>query len=519
MLKPEQRALSLKMINRIRTTIEMGNVRSAEVQINEYIDLFGENSYIMLEKARYNRVLGNYEKAKEILEELIYEYPENMGYVIFELGKIYEHQKDYEKAIDTYKLIEKVNHKDKTYVYYSLGILCTNTYRYIEATKYLEMVIENSERLREMAKLQLAKIYRYQNNDKKSMEILDTIISKNDADLRCAVLYAKAKIYNKEKKYEKSKELVEEILIKYNPNYYPAIFEKIYISLKENQIEEAKRLYPMIENICYENVFFNIIKGDYHLKLNKLEEAKQYYQDVLNTRNKYHSIAYFSLGLICVMNAEFREAKKYYEKILSIKDEHYTRALIQLIQLEIFDNNYDKAFELYKKIDTRKIEEDCAKEYDKLTIIFSYKFGIPTVIKPSKIYGYNQVVNYNIEEAIKHIEYGHQKIERKYNTMFRDDIDIRKLIVDIQNELNNNNIVEIASAVKHLIHYPEIGYKGEVILNHLMVVREIHNNNIITMYPCNEYGSEIIEIVEKPKQKEIKRISQIDKFNQKYGLK
>lgn len=35
--------ISQKMISKIRTTIDMGNLTSAEVQIEEYINIFGKN--------------------------------------------------------------------------------------------------------------------------------------------------------------------------------------------------------------------------------------------------------------------------------------------------------------------------------------------------------------------------------------------------------------------------------------------------------------------------------------------
>lgn len=64
----------------------------------------------------------------------------------------------------------------------------------------------------------MAKIYRYLNEHEKSLEILDSIITKDDVNLRCSVLLAKIKIYKKDGKHELANESLDEILLKYNSN-------------------------------------------------------------------------------------------------------------------------------------------------------------------------------------------------------------------------------------------------------------------------------------------------------------
>lgn len=519
MFKNSNRTLSQKMISKIRTTIDMGNLTSAEVQIEEYINIFGENCYISLEIARFYKVSKRYEEAIEKLENLLLESPSNEGYIIYELGQVYEELKEYDKAIEIYKTIENIKHKDKTFTYYALARLCERTYKYKEAIKYYKIIIENSERLRETAKLHLAKIYRYLNEHEKSLEILDSIITKDDVNLRCSVLLAKIKIYKKERKHELANELLDEILLKYNSNYHPAIIEKVNYYLKEKKYDEAKKIYPIIENVYTENAYFMLIKGDYNFVFRNYNKSLEYYNEVLTSKNKYHTLAYLGICRVYVALGDIKKAYEYYELVMKQNDEYYTPALLHIIQIEIFNGNYEKAFELYKTIDVSKINEEHENEYRRMKLIMEMFFNIPTVVEHSKKYSYRQLTNYDIEEAIQHIEYGHKNNEAKDATNFNNDIDIKQLLIEMKKYLKSDNIIELASAVKYLIHYPNIGYKQDIILNHLIVVKEIHNDNIITMYPCNEYGSEIIEIEEKPKQKEIKIVSQIDKFNKRYGLK
>jgi len=521
MSKNNSKALSQKKIKNIRTTIEMKNTNSAYVQIEEYIDIFGENCYILLEKARYLKLINKLDDSIDMLQSLIESYPENIGYVLFELAKCYESKSMINEAIETYKGIENTNHKDKSYAYYSLANLYESIYMYSEAVSYYEKVISHNEKLKEFSKLHLAKIYRYLKNYEKSLEILDSIIAKNDTELKCSVLYAKAKIYKKLENHKLAHQYLDDILIKYDPNYSPAIFEKLYACLHENKLIEAQRLYSIIEQEDYDNDYFRLIKGEYNLRMQNIEEAKKYYDMVISTNNMYNTLAYLGLGRLNTTLGNISLARECYKKVLEQNDEYYVLCLLQLSQLELFDGNYEDAFNCFKQINPQKIMSPNVEDYIKLKLTMEIIFNIPTVVNTSKKYGTKQLINYNINDAIKHIEYGHKSKQQKGNTIFNDDIDIKKLMEEIPKQLTLNNLIEISSAAKYSIYFPNVGYIDDTQLDYLIVVTELHNRNILTMYPCNKYGIEELEIeehIEKPKQKEIKRISQIDKFNKKYSI-
>ena len=70
---------------------------------------------------------------------------------------------------------------------------------------------------------------------------------------------------------------------------------------------------------------------------------------------------------------------------------------------------------------------------------------------------------------------------------------------------------------RYLVHYDSIGYDESGILNSLEVVTNQCTTDIITIYPLS--GADIYEEEEIRKPKELKRESQIDKFNRRYGNK
>ena len=62
------------------------------------------------------------------------------------------------------------------------------------------------------------------------------------------------------------------------------------------------------------------------------------------------------------------------------------------------------------------------------------------------------------------------------------------------------------------IPYENVGTLGDKILNNLKVVTLTNTDKIVAIYPADLHDS-------KPIKTKIKKISRIDKFNQKYGYR
>ena len=81
----------------------------------------------------------------------------------------------------------------------------------------------------------------------------------------------------------------------------------------------------------------------------------------------------------------------------------------------------------------------------------------------------------------------------------------------------SNMSVEIIDPPKYTIHYDSVGYDDNGILNTIQVITNPGASDIITLYPLS--GADVYEDEEVRKPKEIKRMSQVDKFYKRYGNK
>jgi len=257
-----------------------------------------------------------------------------------------------------------------------------------------------------------------------------------------------------------------------------------------------------------------MIKAEYNWIIGNLDLAEKLYNSI---EDKENSIVLLGLARVHVSKGHLEKDKQLYECVINKNDKYYNDGLLNLMENELYQRNFERAFELYNKIEVNSIVENNKLQYQKLKIVIEMIFNIPTVYEKSEKYNYNQLIDYNLDRAVEHIEYGHKN--KSYNTNFYEEMDIKKLLIDIKSLLKKENIIEFLAATRYLIYYPNIGYAKDKKLDHLIVVTELHNDNIITMYPCDQYGIEKIEHEEeKPKQKEIKRVSQIEKFNKRYNI-
>ena len=135
-----------------------------------------------------------------------------------------------------------------------------------------------------------------------------------------------------------------------------------------------------------------------------------------------------------------------------------------------------------------------------------------------RVYSYSekQIISYSKESAIEHIK-DHHIYSKSYNN-FSDEIDVDKLYDEVVEMLDDcvpryNRLFDL-----YFIRYEKIGYVDQSFINQLNVIVIPGTKNIITMFPAISENNYDIDdsTVEK---KKTKRLSQIDKFNKRYGIK
>lgn len=517
----------------IRSNIRFGNLDLAKQQIDEYIEAFGTDCYVELETARYYRRLKDYDKAVEILCKIINNKEKNIGYALFELGKLYQDMKEYEKAIEAYKQIEETNHQDKSYALLALGMLYEKTYKYNEAIECLKKVIKASDELSEKAKYYLGRCYLYNRQYDNARKVFNSIITINDSKTAKLIQYYDAKIDNNLGLVEEYEEKIERLINTY-PNFNAALAEKVRILLNKKRYSECEQYIRRIKPESYDDIVEYdtiLLQCEYYEKTNQFEKALEMYKAALvseTTKVKplYDAKIKVGLGFCCVGLGKIDKGYEYFLQEYKNDSMFKNMCLFNLISIDLYRKNYEKAKELFMEFDQATFT---GTDYMNMkTLKISLEKAINGEVTSTDGYNYRdrQIANYSKSSAVDHIHYGHSKKMAPANEgSFHENADIGQLMEEIKYQLTDENIVTINILSKYKIQYENIGEFNGRQLDYLVVVTIPHTNEIITMYPTNEYLEEQIEEIEIPKkeepekQKVIKRESQIEKFNRRYNLK
>ena len=134
----------------------------------------------------------------------------------------------------------------------------------------------------------------------------------------------------------------------------------------------------------------------------------------------------------------------------------------------------------------------------------------------------SQVLNYDENRALQHINRHRQQGE---DCIFAEDFPLSEYYFYFRSLLPKKDYPQLCKGIFsnfYVFKYNHCGYINQKEANYVMVVTLANSNDIITMYPIRNIEKyPYIEIIqqeemddEKPK---VKRLSQIEKFNQRYG--
>ena len=512
----------IEKIKQIRNNLTYHNFSLGKQLIEEYINMYGKDCYVELEKAKYYHYTSNYKRAMELLINLADSNPKNIGYVLFELGRIYEKQKMYQEAIETYQKIELTNHKSKEYAYFSLGNIYEHLFEHEKSISFFEKAIFPHSTLSEDSKLHIARNYIYLKDYEKASEYLKNTLTHNNPKLACLVNYYNAKIESCLGNYDKYVEMIDDLLNR-SPDFNPALAEKVRILFAQKKYDEGrvylKKIHTVNSNIK-EYCGYKILSAEYYEKTNQFVEALKIYQDLLD--NQIDNLKAIEVERIIIGIATcyvgIGNVDKAYEYFMKLSDEstvYKNASIFNIISIEIYRGNYDRAYELLQQLEIT--EENKVDIFD-LKLMLSKHIDIDISSDKELSYRERQIANYSKEEAIDHINRGHMINNAPSDEgAFYSETNLGELIDEIKEKLSEDSVIGLNILKKHKLYYENIGvFDGEQ-LDYLLVVTPLYSNDIITMYPTNKLLKEKMEA--KPKQKIIKRESQIEKFNRRYNKK
>ena len=483
----------------------------------------------------------NYSKALYIAEQYVEDYPEDRLGPVYKAramaltGNLEDAREMFENAISS-KLHDRSSYLI-AYTWYGLTLLSLN-YQEEGKEKLLTAIsIEDNhvDGLAVKARLTLCNLYVEEGEFDKALEIINIeTIDKNMiytkrsyiylmmGDYEQAIKYGKkvrnlksdknqqmnnyniGKAYYCLRDYEQAKMYLSRCLTTKTRHYYSALSVL-------GRISYYTKDYDMAYNYANQVLASEDLKEDgYRLlfkinaRLGKIKEAKDALDHINNYIDKQYYTQYYYF--LC---GDYEKALESIPHALCKSTGKRTYELFRsYISLLMRTGKYDKA-----EYFINCVEKDLHTPFTMMARAFIDKArGI--VKDDAVIYTAKQVYNYNEDDTILHILNHHLLGD---SSKFFDKDSIREVLHEMKDKIQNMQGIPDGLSDRYLVHYDNIGYDESGILNSLEVVTNQGTTDIITIYPLS--GADIYEEEEIRKPKELKRESQIDKFNRRYGNK
>lgn len=250
--------------------------------------------------------------------------------------------------------------------------------------------------------------------------------------------------------------------------------------------------------------------------MGNVDDAQRILDEEYNGENQMNFQA-----TIDIYKGNFSHARTLLEDIIKNNESKRCEALLSLVYLNLRQRMY---YEVIKTAD--KLLNSYAKKINRAEAISLYRaialakvnLGIPVT---GNGYYFSQIISYSKERAINHMK-AHFDSTSEVGT-FLPDMNLEETFDVIQNEINNMRPTRFGIKSTndiYLLDFDEAGIIDNTVLNKMQVVVIANTKNIVTFYPVSRlsFTYETREDV-KSKKEPVKRLSQIEKFNQRYGNK
>ena len=504
-----------------------------------------ENINNAVSHAKYLASEGKFNEAVSLLKDEISKNYDN-EHLRYELAKIYIKKEHYQEAIEELKIIEKPSHINPYFVYKNLGTCYSFLSMYEEAYYYLLKAYYADPKKDEKNIKFLVIAGRKSGLNDEVLAFLDSnpVIREHDTILEIILFY---QTINRDD---------EALAIIQKHNFEPRdAFETDVVVdtyMNTDNISLADRYLEGYNCFDEKNATLFIKKAIVKCILHDYDMAYEIFKEV-NESNCSPALLFKStcwLARIELSKANVESAKEYYNKLknspakdilnaeIETSQGNYADA-INIIETKILPVNHSlDVMILYVNTLIRTKEYSTAKD-----IIENYLLKYPNIpvgtlvnierflaiakknlgesVEYSESYFINQISRYSNIRSLDHImahyysENGSGKFSPSFN-INNEYFKIRNIIKDMTPVFRSLN----ESVDKYIIDYPGAGVLGDISLDKIQVVTIMETKDIITFYPVSKYslGYEYEEDFA-PKKEPQKRLTQIEKFNQRYGNK
>ena len=497
-------------IQNIRDLLKKNKKSMAKSCMDNYIKENGEDGYILHELGKYYSYTSELDLAKKYFEKVIDNNYKNKYYSMYELAKIEKNYGNLDKSLTLLNQIIDSNHTEKCHAK-------------LEKAKILYIMGKYEESLNGMMDLILAnesnKVYAFDAIIDYAVDFFDCGLAKRTYKIVKKDLTEDGKIYysaiiNKlEKDLIKSKGKFEKLStvdgeFKYRAKYHLAIinFELENYHETIELAEEVSNNYEVLTPCSYRLLANTYMLIDEEKVLYYIEKLKNYGDSQKSAINNLYGSLYFN-------KRDYKKALEYFYKVDSIQKAIYYDTVIKIGYIYIKTKQYEKALEYFNEME-KIINSDNFNLECQFAKTFLQKQLNLEITYDSDLYSVNQIVEYSREKAIEHIKsHTEANKDKKVHSVFSSNIDLEKLYDYALSHINEetfyyNNFMDI-----YLLEYPNVGISRDKKADYIIVVTLPNSKDIITMYPHDKQNVRINRNTPK-----VKKMSRIDKFNQKYGM-
>jgi len=474
-------------LNQVRNLIDIHYYERAIYKICQYIadypnDTTGHYLYGKL-LLRTNKL----QSARREFQYVIECQDENEVKARMLLAAVARLEGDPDEAISQYKKVIEDSDYTDIYAINVLAHLQRKEKRYQEAMDTLSSTDSDAYELQVERVKNLSLLGRFD----EALSIIELITPTTREQSR-EIAINKGRLAKKDNDYEKADfyyEIAKENAEK-DDIYYRAVYEQIKLALENDKYEVA-------ENYCQELISAGILfKGEIHLFLGLAEQAQKKYDDAYKNYKlsaqtaedkDVRSQANYQAGSLEFAQGHLHQAEvsfKISESTARIPTkEIYTKLIAVLYRQRKYDEA-KKYLARAKKKNSKWVEPDTPLSY--IDLLIDKQKGNRLPKKENATYAESQIIKYDENAALKHIESQHQKGPKgQTKGKFSAEVYIPTLFYDIKNNglIWQNRVNEDAMDI-YEIDLPNAGYDmSNNLVHRVRVVVFPQTRKILTMYP------------------------------------
>lgn len=498
-------------LKRIADFVRNGRIDDALTEIDKYRDAYPKDVMINLSLVRLYIAQGKDKEALELCFELLdkkFHKKEDVMQVEMCIGDIYARRKDYDNALEMYRrAFQRANDRNMSAILKIINLYDTmGDYR--TCLRLLDLYENESNA--SVFNYKRSNVYSLLGNHKRSLEIMKRVkIDRSNGITEQERNYRIGYEYYMLADFEKAEEYFRKALTNKSNLYWNAYTFLARIEMKRNYLVNAiSMLTRVVEATDSDEARFALM--DAYMRRCDYENAYK----VAHKFKSFESREY-AYGRLAYDKNNYSRAKEHFDKAMAAdtdKDNYNLITYTILVNYRL--RKYYKARKLLKKYyngNESKYNPYSVHDLNLLRIVLNQIDGKDINIK-GLAYSQRQVVAYDEEAAIKHVQNNH--VDNSRISCFNDTVRVRELFTWLHSVLPTLTRFSNGFLDRYVLEYKNVGETKGNSQDKICVLCLPDTFNIVTCYP---YENEE-ENYEVKRSKFIQRESQIDKFNRRYGL-